>query len=145
MKILAAFLAISLLVGCDPKATGPVPIASGDACAFCRMLISERRYSAELLDTDGTVYKFDDIACMMRFAKSHNKNSPAVRFYVTDYSSGRDWLDARQAYFVRRTGRVSSPMVSGWIAFRSPSAAARATSTGSVAPIRLDELWAQNL
>jgi len=141
VRILATLLVISLLIGCDSRATGPVPIAPDDACAYCRMLISERRYAAELLDTDGTIYKFDDIACMMRFARAHGKNSPSVRFYVTDYATGRDWLDARQASFARLRNSSSSPMASGLTAFRNANDAARSMGARPTRLMSFSDLW----
>lgn len=143
MKTLATMLVISLLIGCDSRATGPVPIGPDDACASCRMLISERRYAAEMLDTNGTIYKFDDIACMMRFARVHGKNSPSVRFYVTDYATGRDWMDARQASFARLRNSSSSPMASGLAAFRNASDAARlmGAGAGSTHLLSFSDLW----
>ena len=53
-----AILMALLLAGCESKARGPVALEGDDACAFCRMVISERRYAAELIDHDGEVYKF---------------------------------------------------------------------------------------
>ena len=141
MKLLATMLVISLLIGCDSRATGPVPIGSDDACASCRMLISERRYAAEMLDSDGTIYKFDDIACMMRFARARGKNSPSVRFYVTDYATGRDWMDARQASFARLRNSSSSPMASGLAAFRNANDAARSMGAGSTRLLSFSDLW----
>lgn len=142
MKILAIILVLSLLIGCDARATGPVAIGPDDACASCRMLISERRYAAEMLDTNGTIYKFDDIACMMRFARARGKNSSSVRFYVTDYATGRDWIDARQASFARLLNSSSSPMASGLAAFGNANeAAARSMGTGSTRLLNFNDLW----
>lgn len=141
MKILATMLVISLLMGCDFRATGPVPIGPDDACASCRMLISEHRYAAEMLDTNWTIYKFDDIACMMRFARAHGKNSPSVRFYVTDYATGRDWMDARQASFAKLRNSSSSPMASGLAAFRNANEAVRAIGARPSHLLSFSDLW----
>lgn len=141
MRILATMLVISLLIGCDSRATGPVPIGPDDACASCRMLISERRYAAEMLDGNGTIYKFDDIACMMRFARAHGGNSPSVRFYVTDYATGRDWMDARQASFARLRNNSSSPMASGLAAFRNANDAARSMGARPTRLLSFSDLW----
>lgn len=145
MKILATMLAISLLIGCDSKATGPVAIGPDDACTSCRMLISERRYAAEMLDTNGTIYKFDDIACMMRFARAHGKNSASVRYYVTDYATGKDWLDARQASFLQLRNSRSSPMASGLVAFRNSNAAARVMEAGHAPLLSFSDLWTNGI
>ena len=83
-----------LLAACESKPRGPVALESDDACTSCRMLISERRYAAELIDRDGQAYKFDDIACMLRFAHSRGIQPSDAKFFVTDFGSGADWLDA---------------------------------------------------
>ena len=101
MKILAPILAVLLLTACQSKPRGPVPIERDDACASCRMAISERRYAAEAIDQDGNIYKFDDIACMLRFAHARGFQPSKANFYVTDYATGKDWVDARHAHFMK--------------------------------------------
>ena len=144
MRILATILVISLVIGCDSRATGPVPIGTDDACASCRMLISERRYAAEMLDSNGTIYKSDDIACMMRFARAHGKNSSSARFYVTDYATGRDWMDARQASFAKLRNSSSSPMASGLAAFHNANEAARSMGAGPSRLLSFSDLWTES-
>lgn len=138
MRLLATIVVISLLAGCNPKARGPAPIAADDSCAYCRMLISDHRYAAELVDTDGAIYKFDDIACMLRFAQSRGKASASMRFYVTDFAGG-GWLDARQAIFLRLDSSSSSPMTSGLVAFQSRQEAGRTRERGSAGILSFDE------
>lgn len=144
MRVVAFILTCSLLIGCDSRATGPAPIGADDACASCRMLISEHRYAAELLDEKGNLYKFDDVACMLRFAHEHGKQAPAVRFYVVD-SAGGDWLDARQASFVKLGTSVSSPMASGLAAYRRATDATRAAGRTPARPFSFDDLWGKDL
>lgn len=86
MRIVAIILVL-LLTACQSKPRGPVPIDRDDACASCRMAISERRYAAELIDQDGNIYKFDDIACMLRFA--HARGFPPSRGLLCNEL--RDW------------------------------------------------------
>jgi copper chaperone NosL len=110
VRILASILAVLLLTACQSKPRGPVPIDRDDACALCRMAISERRYAAELIDRDGNIYKFDDIACMLRFAYARGFQPSSASFYVTNYANGKDWVHARHAHFMRLRTSVSSPM-----------------------------------
>ncbi len=145
MRTLGIIAALLLLVACESKPNGPVPIGADDACASCRMAISERRYAAELLDRDGNIYKFDDIACMLRFAHSHNVQTASGRFYVTDYETGKDWIDARQAYFVRLRTSVSSPMASGLVAFRNRDRAQQAGGARVGHSLTFDELWSSDV
>jgi hypothetical protein len=44
-------------------------------------------------------YKFDDIACMLRFAHTCGFQPSSASFYVTNYANGKDWVDARHAHF----------------------------------------------
>lgn len=145
MRTLLAILMVMLLTACESKPRGPVPIQADDACASCRMAISERRYAAELLDPDGNLYKFDDIACMMRFAHSRGIQRSATRFYVTDYANGKDFIDASSAYFVRLKSSVSSPMASGIVAFRNAATAAQASNQKNGEAFTFDELWAKDI
>ncbi|HEU5219058.1 MAG TPA: hypothetical protein VFU23_10390 [Gemmatimonadales bacterium] len=49
-------------------AGGPRPIAYGkEACAFCRMTVSDPRFGAELVTTRGRVYTFDSIECLASY------------------------------------------------------------------------------
>jgi copper chaperone NosL len=139
-----AFLITLLLAGCESKPRGPVGLERDDACASCRMLISERRYAAELIDSNGEIYKFDDIACMLRFAHSRRMDKSSSRFYVTNYATGDGWIDATAAHFVRLQSRVSSPMASGIVALRDAGNAA-ATSIQKDVPLTFDELWAKDV
>jgi copper chaperone NosL len=145
VRTLGTLLALLLLAACESKPKGPVPINADDACASCRMAISERRYAAELVEQDGTVDKFDDIACMLRFAHAHAKEASTARFYVTDYRTGTDWIDARRSYFVKLATSVSSPMASGLVAFRNTNDAAHVSSKPLGRPFTFDELWAQDM
>jgi copper chaperone NosL len=134
-----------LLMACESRPRGPMPIRADDACASCRMAISERRYAAELLDHDGNLYKFDDIACMLRFAHSLGAQRSAIRFYVTDYANGEDFIDASSAYFVRLKSSVSSPMASGIVAFRNAATPAQASNQKNGGAFTFDELWAKDM
>lgn len=86
------------------------------------MAISQPRYAAQIVDKDGTAFKFDDIGCMVSFARER-RLAPAAgaKFYAMDYA-GAGWLHAERAVFVRSAG-IDSPMASGLAAFRDQAAA----------------------
>jgi copper chaperone NosL len=137
VRMALATLMALMLAACESRPRGPVGLERDDACASCRMLISEHRYATELIDHGGETYKFDDIACMLRFAHSRGIERSGAKFYVTDYTSGSDWIDASAAYFVRLRSSVSSPMGSGYVAFRDVGS----TSGQKEDPLTFDELW----
>lgn len=146
MKVATTILLlILLLTGCKSKHQGPVPIETEDTCAMCRMAISERQYAAELIDRNGTLYKFDDIACMLRFARAHAIQIPTAHFYVTDYKTGKDWLDARRSYFAGLRTSVSSPMGSGIVAFRNAGDAEQVEGNKFGHPLTFEELLARDI
>jgi copper chaperone NosL len=60
------------------------------------MAISQKKYAAELVDHDGTAFKFDDIGCMFRFVKQRALKDKVEAWFVTDYRSQR-WLPAENA------------------------------------------------
>lgn len=85
-----------------------------DTCARCSMVISDRRFAAELRGGEkNTAFKFDDIGCAVFWMRDKQKDHPwmtdaATRFWVADVSSnGEKWLEARKAFY---SGGKNSPM-----------------------------------
>ena len=116
------------LAGCDgAPATGPAPIVYGeDACAACRMIVSEAPHAAQARLPGGIVESYDDIGCLVtRVAEG----AAPVETWVVDRPTGA-WIDARTARFVQ-TEKVRTPMASGLVAYGDASAAAAfAAETG---------------
>jgi hypothetical protein len=86
-----------------------------DVCPRCSMVISDKRFAAEIRGgPKDTVIKFDDPGCMVWWINDKAKDHPwmndaATRMWVADITSkGKimTWLDPRKAQFVTRT----SPM-----------------------------------
>ena len=111
----AFFLIVFASLSCT-RSFAPVDIEAGDMCSNCRMAISQKRYAAEIITTDETVLKFDDIGCMMRYQRT-NGSIDAAAVYVAD-SETKQWLKAGDASFIRSTN-VKTPMGSGIVAFSS--------------------------
>ena len=61
---------VAVFTNCQTRAFEPVAIVPEDMCSYCKMAISEKRYAAELIDSEGQAFKFDDIGCMVNFTKS---------------------------------------------------------------------------
>ena len=108
-------------------------------CAYCRMAISEKRYAAEAVDSEGNVYKFDNAACMARFVTGRQMRSHVAAYYVTDYQT-RSWLDARQAVYAKSPA-IPSPMASGLAAFRDNPQAQKFAAGLQGQTIAFEDLW----
>lgn len=103
-RLLGLFLTAFLLAGCfgEPE-TGPVEIKYGrDTCDYCRMIISDPRYAAQVRGgPNHKAYKFDDMGDAVHFLKTQDwKDDPKVEFWVMDSEDAETWLDARKAFYV---------------------------------------------
>lgn len=106
------------LHGCGKDSNWPAGMADikwdRDTCARCKMVISDRRFAAEMRGgPQDEALKFDDIGCAVIHAKSLAwAEDPQTRFWVAASvgqapDGGPLWLDARRAFYV--PGK-SSPM-----------------------------------
>lgn len=112
----ARCLAAVAVLALAPAACGVRPAhvhLGADECAHCRMVITDRRFAAQLLTDRGRAYLFDSIECLAAFARSGQvPEERAHSLLVTDFPSADGWIDARTATFLRSPS-VQSPMGSG--------------------------------
>jgi nitrous oxide reductase accessory protein NosL len=119
------------LVGCSrdegwPPGFDPIHW-DRDTCVRCRMVISDRRFAAELVGAGpNQALKFDDIGCALFWLRDKATampwiSAPDTRLWVADLASRGavpNWLDARQAQYVSRM----SPMAYNFAATPRPDA-----------------------
>ena len=93
-----------------------------DTCTRCKMVISDRRFAAEVRGgPKDEVFKFDDIGCVTFWLKDQPWAKDA-RIWVADAGAAGDrvnWLDARKAHYV---GGKTSPMAYNYAAYSLPQA-----------------------
>ena len=96
--------------------SGPEPIAyNKDACDFCKMTISENTFAAEIITTKGRAYKFDDLACMLKYT-DENVDMQVKNHYVSNFANGNELIDATSAFFIKHD-EMRSPMGGNTAAF----------------------------
>jgi NosL protein len=101
-------------------ATGPEPIAYGrDACAWCRMHVSQPGFGGEMRDHDGTLTKYDDVGCLVRAVVGAHREVPEA--WVEDHAGG-GFVPLVSARLVR-VDPGATPMGSGLVAFADDAAA----------------------
>ncbi|MFO0890956.1 MAG: nitrous oxide reductase accessory protein NosL [Isosphaeraceae bacterium] len=128
---------IGLAAGCPPAAVGPPPLRFGqEACARCRMIISDARFAAALATESGDASKFDDVGCMVEHEAGGFRASTA--YWVRDFRADA-WIDARQATFVR-SRTVASPMGFDLAGVRTPPAAGEFGEDSQARTFRLEDL-----
>lgn len=91
-------VAISLALVSCAKTDQPVdPVWGKQPCAHCSMLVSDKRFAAQLVTTGGDRHYFDDIGCMVLWAHEH-AGAPKLE-WVRD-AQGR-WIDAKAARYAK--------------------------------------------
>ena len=115
-RLPAVAVSFAVLVACAGKAAQPVSIDTrNDACAWCRMAISDTRFAAQLVAPGEEPRFFDDIGCLADYLRSSHALPPGATAYVADHRT-RAWVSAATATFVRCRG-LATPMASGLAAF----------------------------
>lgn len=110
MKKIILFFSLMMLVisSCSKK---PEPIAYGeDECEFCKMIVMDKRYGAELVTDKGKIYKFDSVECLVGYIdnkKLNEKDYSSV--WVGNYSNPGKLIDASKAIYLKND-ELRSPM-----------------------------------
>jgi copper chaperone NosL len=113
-----AAIAVGMIVLLQSCSAGPQPIAYGkDACQFCRMVISDERFGAELITDKHKIYKFDDTHCIASFLKSNSLHKEQVAsIYLVDFSQKGMLIKAEES-FLLRSEALRTPMGGNVAAF----------------------------
>lgn len=149
--LLGTLLLGLLLAGCDASrddatALGPVPIASGDECHVCGMLIEEMPGPKGESVLPGAVRKFCSTAELFGWWLQPENRQGQARLYVHDMSQA-DWrhpddarlIDATRAYYVvgiQRPGGMGATLAS----FADEEAATRLAAEEGGRVLRFDEI-----
>lgn len=116
-SVLFLSLLTILQVSCSVKHE---PIRYGtDSCDFCKMLIMDNRYGAEIVTTKGKVYKFDDINCLVLYIDANVSDETTLSHrLVTDYNGTEQMTEVEDAFFIH-SEFLRTPMASQVVAFLS--------------------------
>ena len=121
-KTALILIVLSVLFSCASGEPKPLQLNS-DTCDFCKMTIANGQFGAELITQKGRYYKFDDVACMIHFAKS-NTVVPYKAFFVCDYLKDNTLMAVETSTFLKG-GDINSPMHGNAIAFTTKKEAQR--------------------
>lgn len=118
MKALAALIAVALgavaLTACAGGPPRPAALdTSNEACAWCRMVVSNPRYAAQIVAPGEEPRFFDDVGCLKDYLKARPAARDAIAF-VADHRTGA-WVPAESAFYTRVTG-LQTPMGSHIVA-----------------------------
>ncbi len=99
-----------LFTSCETKPEVE-PIEYGkDSCAYCKMIIADAGFAAELKTKKGKVYKFDSIECMAAFLLSGRvKKEDVLAMWVADFAHKDTFIRVEEAKFLI-SDNLRSPM-----------------------------------
>jgi copper chaperone NosL len=113
MKSAVGLLAVLGAAACT--ASGPAPLDTrNDACAWCRMAVSDPRFAAQLALPGEDPRFFDDVGCLSDYLRAKPDLAEGARAYVADHRT-KAWVDAATAVYTR-VGAVEAPMRSHLVA-----------------------------
>lgn len=130
--ILVLGLALS---ACAPA--GPRAVRYGaDACGYCRMTITDRRFGAQVVTARGKLDAFDAVECLADYVNATpDGTAPAAqpRAWVADFQRPGAWIRIDSARFVR-LARAGSPMGGGLAALRADASTTGVAIDGHAMP-----------
>jgi copper chaperone NosL len=116
------FAATAMMVtACAGADAHPIAYDGSESCEYCRMMITDRRYGAEIVTRSGRALKFDSIECLASFVNQGEAEGRAASMWVTDYSRPGTLISVEQARFAHGGDAPSSPMGMGLRAYAAGS------------------------
>ena len=109
MSAIIAIVSISSMSSCTTK---PEAIVIGkDQCCFCKMVVSDPKFGAEIVTVKGRNYKFDDIHCVLSFVNSKILDVKEIKdIYLTDFESADHGLIKATEAALIQSEKLNSPM-----------------------------------
>jgi copper chaperone NosL len=115
LVILAAWAAAA---SCRSSPPQPARLDSKqDACASCRMMVSDARFASQVVAPFEEPRFFDDLGCLARYLQTAGTLPDGAVIYVADHAT-RAWVRADAAVFTEVQG-IAAPMGSHVIAHES--------------------------
>ncbi|HET7118348.1 MAG TPA: nitrous oxide reductase accessory protein NosL [Hanamia sp.] len=110
---------VVLLFGMISCNNGPQPIKTGEeACAYCKMTISQLNFGGEIITKKGKIYKFDDLHCLAAFRHENMDSNDIKSIYFLNFSEPHNFIDAHNV-FLLKSNELHSPMGGNTAAFDS--------------------------
>jgi len=95
--ILATGFVVALRWSLSPPSGAVEPAWDREACARCRMLVSDPRFAAQRQLEDGEIQHFDDPGCLLLHRHENPAPERAVYFHA---HSGDDWISLEEVAFI---------------------------------------------
>ena len=126
-------------IGCGREQLTPAVLEVGrEACAYCRMTVSDSHLASQVLAPGELPKFFDDFGCLNHFLTATTEVPAGAAIFVTDHRTN-EWVPAETAVFAR-VPLLATPMSSHLVAHASlESRAADPAATGG-SPVAVAEV-----
>jgi copper chaperone NosL len=116
-----AHLAVLLVLASCPRGPpGPAQVDTrNDACASCRMAVSDARFASQLVAHGEEPRFFDDLGCLRDYLRKSPRLPRGSVAFVADHRTGQ-WVRASAAVLTRKES-LETPMGSHLVAHASAS------------------------
>ena len=119
-RVLLALALLASVAHCAGGAPSAVAIdPRSDTCAWCRMVISDARFAAEIVAPAEEPKLFDDIGCLRDYLASGAALPPGMVIFVADHRTRAFVVASRAVY--RHLPGAATPMTSGLAAWADES------------------------
>lgn len=137
---LAALVLAVALTACQRGPPGPAKLDTrNDACAHCRMAVSDARFAAQVVAPREEPRFFDDLGCLRDWLREHPAPPPGAVAYVADHRT-RAWVRAATAAYARAPG-LATPMGSHLVAHQDAASRADDAAAGGASPVDAAEIF----
>lgn len=114
MKYFLVICSLLCILSCSTK---PRPVVEGeDACTFCKMNISDKKYAWETISETGKIFVFDDVVCLQNQMEENEFSESLKSVFVTDFMNPETLLSAESAFYFS-SQNLNSPMGGNVAAF----------------------------
>ncbi len=132
------FLVATLAWACRGGTPEPAALDTrNEACASCRMAVSDARFASQLVAPGELPRFFDDLGCLATWLEKHSTPQGAVVF-VADHRT-KAWVRADRAVYTRVSG-LETPMSSHLVA-HADAASRDHDEDGAGTPVTLAEVF----
>ncbi len=115
MRNALALATFAVLLGACSGSPGPAPLDTrNEACAHCRMAVSDARFAAQVVAPHEEPRFFDDIGCLRAWLLERGGLQRGAAVFVADHRT-KAWIRAGAAVFSRVPG-LQTPMASHLVA-----------------------------
>lgn len=108
------------LAACSGRSPGPAPLDTrNEACARCRMVVSDARFAAQVVAPREEARFFDDVGCLRAWLNERGGLPPGAVAWVADHRT-RAWVRAGAATYTN-VPALETPMSSHVVAHADAS------------------------